>query len=162
MLQGDAEDNDKKAIIRETIRYAKDSLSILKEVKYAGEKAFLTRHEYHFQRESNEILQKRLMSDLLGTWVLDLRPSPESAPYLKDFDIVAFEKGNLSGTFYGTDFKNGKINTDWGKIYFSFTTGDQSGIYFHSGFIENGKIYGTSFSEGRNFMIPWFGEKKKN
>ena len=97
----------------------------------------------------------------MGTWTLDLRPTPQSESYLKDFDITNFENGKLSGTFYGTDFKEGKINTAWGKIYFSFTTADQSNTYFHSGFIENGKIYGTSLSEGRNFMIPWFGEKKK-
>jgi hypothetical protein len=161
ILEGQGEDNNKKATIRETIYYSKDSLSLLKEVKYEGEKAFLNRHEYRFQRESKEILQKRLLNDLMGSWVLDLRPTPQSDSYLKDFDLTAFEDGKLSGTFYGTAFEGGKIHTDWGKIYFSFTTGDNSGPYFHAGYVENGKIYGTSYSEGRGFMIPWFGEKKK-
>ncbi len=161
ILEGAGEDNNKKATIRETIHYSKDSLSILKEIKYEGENQFLNRHEYRFQRETDDVLQGRLLKDLMGTWTLDLRPTPQSESYLKDFDITNFENGKLSGTFYGTDFKEGKINTAWGKIYFSFTTADQSNTYFHSGFIENGKIYGTSLSEGRNFMIPWFGEKKK-
>ena len=161
VLEGMGEDNNKKATIRETIHYSKDSLSILKEIKYEGETVFLNRHEYRFQRETDADLQSHLLKDLMGSWTLDLRPTPQSETYLKDFDITNFENGKLSGIFYGTDFKEGKINTAWGKIYFSFTTGDQSGTYFHAGFIENGKIYGTSLSEGRSFMIPWFGEKKK-
>ena len=161
VLEGVGEDNNKKATIRETIHYSKDSLRILKEIKYDGETLFLNRHEYRFNRETDDNLQSRLLKDLMVTWTLDLRPTPQSETYLKDFDITAFGDGKLSGTFYGTEFREGKISTAWGKIYFSFTTADQSNTYFHSGFVENGKIYGTSYSEGRNFMIPWFGEKKK-
>jgi hypothetical protein len=161
ILEGQGEDNNKKATIRETIHYNKDSLSILKDVKYDGEKVFLNRHEYRFQRESSEMTKQRLLKDLMATWTLDLRPTPQSDSYLKEFVLSSFEEEKLNGTFYGTDFKDGKINCDWGKIYFSFTTGDNSGPYFHTGYVENGKIYGTSYSEGRGFMIPWFGEKKK-
>ena len=160
ILEGAGDDNNKKATIRETIHYSKDSLRILKEIKYDGQTVFLNRHEYRFIRETDGNVQSRLLKVLMGAWTLDLRPTPQSEAYLKDFDITAFEDGKLSGTFYGTEFKEGKINTAWGKIYFSFTTADQSNTYFHSGFVENGKIYGTSYSEGRNFMIPWFGEKK--
>ena len=160
VLEGMGEDNNKKVTIRETIHYEKDSLTILKEIKYDGETLFLNRHEYRFERETDDALQARLLKDLKGTWKLDLRPTPQSDTYLKDFDVNLFENGKLSGTFYGTDFREGKINTAWGKIYFSFTTADQSNTYFHSGFVENGKIYGTSYSEGRGFMIPWFGVKK--
>lgn len=161
VLEGAGEDNNKKATIRETIHYSKDSLRILKEIKYDGEALFLNRHEYRFQRETDANLQGRLLKNLIGSWILDLRPTPQSEPYLKDFDIMGFDDGKLSGTFYETDFRDGKISTAWGKIYFSFTTADPSGTYFHAGFVENSKIYGTSYSEARNFMIPWFGEKRK-
>jgi hypothetical protein len=112
-------------------------------------------------QESADSVQQRLLSAAIGTWELDLRPSPESTPYLKDFIIQSFDKGKLSGEFYGTPFTNGKINTTWGKFYFSFTTADQSGTYFHSGYLADGTIRGMSYSEGRDFMIPWFGTKKK-
>ncbi len=113
------------------------------------------------QQESTDSVQQQLLRAAIGTWELDLRPSPDSEPYLKDFILQSFDKGKLSGAFYGTPFTNGKINTAWGKFYFSFTTADQSGTYFHSGYLENGTIRGTSYSEGRDFMIPWFSTKKK-
>jgi hypothetical protein len=119
------------------------------------------RHQYRFQRESEDSMQQRLLRAAMGTWELDLRPSPEAQPYLKDFIFQSYNNGKLSGEFYGTPFTEGKINTAWGKLYFSFTTADQSGTYFHAGYLDEGRLYGTSFSEGRDFMIPWFSTKKK-
>jgi hypothetical protein len=162
VLEAEGMDNDKNAIIRETIRYSKLDLNILKQVKYADSDAWVTRHEYRFQKEKSENTEARLLKNLVGTWELDLRPSPESDVYKKDFDITGFSDGKLKGVYYGTEFNNGKINTAWGKIYFSFSTADQSGAYHHAGYIDSGKMYGTSRSDGRDFMIPWFGEKKKN
>ncbi len=160
VMETNGEDNDKKALIRETFRFANDSLTILKEVKYDGTQSFIMRHIYRFKKETSEETQGRLLKSLVGIWELDLRPTPESEPYLKDFEIKDFKDGLLRGVFYGTDFNDGKINTDWGIIHFAFTTADQSGTYFHSGHIEKGQIKGTSFSTGRGFMIPWMGKKK--
>lgn len=101
------------------------------------------------------------VSSLMGTWEIDLRPSPDAAAYLKDFVISSIEDGKLKGVFYGTSFDDGRINTNWGKIYFAFTTADNSGTYFHSGTLENGKISGSSYSSARGFMMPWFSVRKK-
>ena len=161
ILMGAGDDNDKKSQIRETFDYTKDQMTITKDVKYDGSDVFLMRHQYRFQRESEDSMQQRLLRAAIGTWELDLRPSPEAQPYLKDFIIQSYDKGKLSGEFYGTPFTEGKINTAWGKLYFSFTTADQSGTYFHTGYLDEGRLYGTSFSEGRDFMIPWFSTKKK-
>ena len=161
ILMGAGDDNDKKSQIRETFDYTKDQITITKDVKYDGSDVFLMRHQYRFQRESEDSIQERLLRAAIGTWELDLRPSPEAQTYLKDFIIQSYDKGKLSGEFYGTPFTEGKINTAWGKLYFSFTTSDQSGTYFHTGYLDEGRLYGTSFSEGRDFMIPWFSTKKK-
>jgi hypothetical protein len=48
-----------------------------------------------------------------------------------------------------------------GKIYFAFNKADQSGTYYHSGYIEGDKIYGMSLNEARGLMLPWRGERKK-
>ncbi len=161
VLEGAGEDNEKKSVIRETIDYTKNELIITKEVRYDGSPQFLMRHRYSFQRETEDSIQMRLLIATLGTWELDLRPSPEAFPYLKDFVIQSFNDGKLAGEFYGTPFTEGKIHTAWGKLYFSFTTADQSSTYFHSGYLDEGRLYGTSFSEARGFMIPWFSTKKK-
>lgn len=104
---------------------------------------------------------KKMSTDsLTGTWVIDLRPTPASAPYLKDFKFTKVEEKMFDGEFYGYPFQGGFLNTEWDKIYFAFTTTDQSGTYFHSGYIEGNKIFGMSLNENRKILIPWRGEKK--
>ncbi|MFM2361797.1 MAG: hypothetical protein RLZZ316_699 [Bacteroidota bacterium] len=105
--------------------------------------------------------QKKPVSDsAIGTWIIDLRPDPASAPYLKEFKITKITGKNFDGEFYGYPFTGGYINTDWDKIYFAFTTADQSGTYFHSGSIEGNKVSGLSLNESRQLFIPWRGQKK--
>lgn len=94
-----------------------------------------------------------------GVWIIDLRPTPDSEPYLKDFVIEEIEGNSFSGKFYDTDFENGSLNLSWDKLYFAFTTKDASSTYFHSGFIEDEIMYGISFSPERSFTAPWRGEK---
>jgi len=72
------------------------------------------------------------------------------------------EGKKFDGEFYGYPFTGGFLNTDWGKIYFAFTTQDQSGTYYHSGYVEGNKVYGITLNEGRGFVLPWKGEKKVN
>lgn len=105
--------------------------------------------------------EQRLIQSFLGNWEIDLRPSPDAEPYLKDFTIKAYEALTLKGVFYDTYFENGRIHTAWGKLYFAFTTADGSGTYYHSGYMENGKLYGTSFSPSREFVMPWTGVRKE-
>ena len=101
-------------------------------------------------------------SGIQGTWEIDLRPTPAAEPYLKEFVISNITDKTFSGTFYGSDFTGGQINSSWGeKIYFAFTTGDKNSSYFHSGYIEEGKIHGVSYSSDRKFITPWSGRKKK-
>jgi len=98
---------------------------------------------------------------LIGNFVIDLRPTPASEPYLKDFKFTKIDGKVFDGEFYGYPFQGGFLNTDWDKIYFAFTTADQSGTYFHSGYIEGNKIFGNTLNENRKFVLPWKGQKKK-
>lgn len=95
-----------------------------------------------------------------GTWIIDLRPEPNSEPYLRDFVITPKDGKNFSGEFYGTEFSNGIFNTDWEKLYFAFNTKDNTNTYFHSGYIIGNKIYGISYSAERKFTSQWTGTKK--
>jgi hypothetical protein len=69
-----------------------------------------------------------------SVWIIDLRPTPDSEPYLKEFVIEDIESNSFAGKFYDTDFDNGSFNLSWDKLYFAFTTKDASSTYFHSGF----------------------------
>ena len=95
-----------------------------------------------------------------GTWVIDLRPDPNSEAYLKDFIITPTTGKEFGGEFYGTAFKTGKFNTDWEFIYFAFTTSDKDNVYYHSGYIDGDKIFGISYSPDRKFTSHWTGKKK--
>ncbi len=95
-----------------------------------------------------------------GIWIIDLRPTPKSEAYYKDFIITPTEGKDFSGEFYGSSFTNGKFNTDWDKVYFAFSTVDKENTYYHSGYIEGDTISGTSFSADRKFISHWTGRKK--
>ena len=105
---------------------------------------------------------KPVADSVLGTWIIDLRPTPESAPYLKEFKFTRVEGKKFDGEFYGYPFTGGFLNTDWDKVCFAFTTQDQSGTYYHSGYVEGNKVYGITLNESRGFVLPWKGQKKLN
>lgn len=97
---------------------------------------------------------------LNGTWKIDLRPTPESDGYYQSFLVKMVTKNTFTGTFYGSEIKNALINRNWSKIYFAFSTSDQSNEYYHSGYLENGKLYGITYCPNREFTAPWTGTKK--
>ncbi len=105
---------------------------------------------------------KPVADSVIGTYIIDLRPTPESAPYLKDFKFTRVEGKKFDGEFYGYPFTGGFLNTDWDKVYFAFTTQDQSGTYFHSGYVEGNKVSGITLNESSGFVLQWKGQKKVN
>ena len=92
---------------------------------------------------------------LLGTWTVDLRPTPSSDPYYRDFIVSAVDGNTFTGTFYDTPVSQGRINTDWGKLRIAFVTTDGSGPYNHSAVLEGATLEGLSNSTGRNFLSYW-------
>ncbi len=95
-----------------------------------------------------------------GTWVIDLRPNPNSEAYLKDFIITPTTGKAFAGEFYDTEFTTGKFCTDWEFLYFAFTTQDKDNVYYHSGYIDGDKISGISYSPDRKFISHWTGKRK--
>ena len=98
--------------------------------------------------------------ELIGNWKIDLRPTPDSEAYFQNFIVAAIEENTFTGTFYGSEIKDALVNQNWPKVYFAFSTSDQSNEYFHSGYIENGKIYGITYCPRREFTAPWTGIKE--
>ena len=92
---------------------------------------------------------------LTGNWKVDLRPTPNSEGYYQPFLVKSINNNTFSGTFYGSEIKNALINENWSKLYFAFSTSDQSNDYYHSGYLENGKLYGITYCPNREFTAPW-------
>ena len=94
-------------------------------------------------------------SDLVGTWEVDLRPTPDAEPYTQEFVVTAVDGDSLVGTFYGAPIERGRLNTGWGRVEFAFVTSDGSGPYNHAGRLVDGRLEGSTYSTGRGFLLPW-------
>ncbi|GAB3503562.1 hypothetical protein GCM10027341_32890 [Spirosoma knui] len=105
--------------------------------------------------------EQQRIENLIGTWEIDLRPSPDAPAYIKEFTVAGLSADSLRGVFYGTRFTNGRVNANWDKLYFAFTTADGSGTYYTSGYLSEGKLSGMTYAQGRGFIMPWFSVRKK-
>jgi hypothetical protein len=99
-------------------------------------------------------------SALLGTWKVDLRPTPNAAPYFQEFVVTKVNPNNtFEGTFYGAPISQARINTAWGTIRIAFVTADQSGPYNHSAVLQGRTLEGLTNSTGRDFLSYWSAAK---
>ena len=98
-------------------------------------------------------------SQLIGTWKVDLRPTPDAEPYFNEFVVTEVNGKTFVGTFYGTPVTQARINTDWSAVRIAFVTEDNSGPYNHSAVLSGNKLEGLSNSTGRDFLSYWSAEK---
>lgn len=103
---------------------------------------------------------QKTVNPLIGNWKIDLRPTPESDAYYQSFNVKTINNNVFTGVFYGSEIKNALINKNWDKVYFAFSTSDQSNEYYHSGYLENDKLFGITYCPNRNFTAPWTGIKQ--
>ncbi|MCL7964564.1 MAG: hypothetical protein M8858_04005 [marine benthic group bacterium] len=94
-------------------------------------------------------------ADLIGTWEVDLRPTPDAEPYLQEFVVTTADESGFTGSFYGTAIEEGRLNLDWRAVRFAFVTADGSGPYHHSGVLRDGRMEGMTHSLGRDFLSYW-------
>jgi len=100
-------------------------------------------------------------NSLVGEWILDLRPLPDSPAYLQTLVIQKGDNDDLTGQFYGSPIPMIYVNKNWEKLYFAFKSSDNSHEYFQTGYIIDDEIFGTTFCPGRNFIMPWNGKRNK-
>ncbi len=97
---------------------------------------------------------------LVGTWKVDLRPTPDAAPSFQEFVVTSVNGNRFEGTFYGSPLRDGRINTDWGTVRIAFVTEDGSGPYNHSAVLAAGRLEGLTNSTGRDFLSYWSATKQ--
>jgi hypothetical protein len=95
---------------------------------------------------------------LVGSWTVDLRPTPGSPAYLKKLVITA-QKGNaIEGHFYdGSPLQAGRINTTSGPtLAFAFFTDPGEGAYQSAGRqVSANRLDGMTLSTTRGFLLAW-------
>ena len=101
------------------------------------------------------------LQELLGTWQLDLTPTKKTDNNFALMKIDSISDNNVVGEFYreGVPIREGRTNTQSGRIYVALVSGDNSGDYNSSFYLENGKIFGSTHSLDRDFLAVWVGEK---
>jgi hypothetical protein len=99
-------------------------------------------------------------SEMVGTWNVDLRPTPNAEPYFQEFVITSVRGKSFEGSFYGAPITQGRVNTEWGTIRLAFVTADGSGPYHHSAVLVGSKLDGLTNSTGRDFLSYWSAIKR--
>lgn len=108
----------------------------------------------------DEVNNESKSDNLIGEWIIDLRPTPESEGYFQFLTVDSIDNNSFQGTFYGSELEKSLLNTSWEKLYFSFTTRDTSNEYYHSGYLLDDILYGITYCPNRKFTAPWTGRKK--
>lgn len=99
-------------------------------------------------------------TELIGTWQVDLRPTPGAEEYFQEFVVTSIDGKTFQGSFYGSPISQGRINTDWFAVRIAFMTEDGSGPYHHSAVLKNAKLEGLTNSTGRDFLSYWSATKR--
>lgn len=98
--------------------------------------------------------------DIAGTWAVDLRLDLKDAPYSQPMVLMVADDGTVSGRFYDTDIKAGRVGGGQGRTCVAFRTADGSGFYHSSACLTGGRMVGQTWSEGRGFVLPWTAERR--
>lgn len=101
------------------------------------------------------------LQELVGTWKLDMSPENKTDSNFAMMKIVAISDNKVVGEFYreGVSIREGRTNTQTGKIYVALISGDNSGEYNSTFYFENDKIFGSTHSVDKDFLSVWVGEK---
>jgi hypothetical protein len=97
-------------------------------------------------------------TSLVGSWTVDLRPTPEAAPYLKKLVITAVAGGRLEGHFYdGSRIQAGRQTLSAGlETHFAFFTDPGEGAYQSAGRqVSQDRLAGMTLSTTRGFLALW-------
>ena len=96
---------------------------------------------------------------LAGSWKVDLRVALTDAPYTQPMVLTVAEDGNLTGSFYNSEILAGRVGRGQDRKCVAFRTTDGNGFYHSSACLVDGKMIGQTWSEGRNFVLPWTAER---
>lgn len=96
------------------------------------------------------------INELEGIWDIALYFDTEQAPSSTAMEIKLDDNGEVTGSFYGSDFSIAQARLHRGEIIFAGVTSDGTGPYAHSGRLDaDGNFRGQTLSKGRDFVMAW-------
>lgn len=157
LLELESTDAGRPALLSDTVELSADRLVRRREVTYTDEPQALP-----FVRNEVELARVRpieRLDELVGTWRVDLRPTPDAPPHYAELVIESADPDGLRGSFYGSPFEASAIDTQWGELRFAYVTADGTGDYHSSVRVRGDQLVGTTHSMGRNFLSRWTAER---
>jgi hypothetical protein len=97
-------------------------------------------------------------SALTGTWVVRRSPPPENAGST-ELAVERVADGTFTGRFFGAEVLDGRIESGWGGVHFSFATLDQGTRYQTYGVLADGRLRGATSSPEPGFLAVWIAER---
>ncbi|MCH9685719.1 MAG: hypothetical protein K0V04_30080 [Deltaproteobacteria bacterium] len=111
--------------------------------------------------QSPEPAEPLEVTDIVGTWAIDLRQAPSDEAASTVLVIESVDDGVLAGSFYQSPVSQGRIKAIGGEVCFSFVTEDGSGPYLTAGRLgPDGGLKGMTNSTGRDFLNVWTGVRE--
>jgi hypothetical protein len=98
-------------------------------------------------------------TDMAGRWTVDLRPSLDDKPYTQPMLLAIAPDGTVTGSFYNSDILAGRVGRGQGRQCVAFRTTDGQGLYHSQACLVDGRMVGSTWAEGRNFLLPWTAER---
>ena len=98
---------------------------------------------------------------LAGEWTVDLRPKLDDPVYTQPMMLTIAPDRSVTGSFYSSEILAGRAGTAQGRSCVAFRTTDGQGLYHSSACLVDGKMVGTTWAEGRNFVLPWSAERTR-
>ncbi len=151
VLRATGTDDQRPADLRLTWVCDGDRLVATKEVRFRDDESrtWIRRNTLRLQRRAPAL------DDLSGRWLVDLRPTPDSAPYTQPLVLSVGDDGAVSGTFYGSRIEDFVTCVAQGTRHLAFVTRDESNTYFTSARVLEDRIVGRTHSPQREFLSVW-------
>jgi hypothetical protein len=99
------------------------------------------------------------VTDMAGRWTVDLRPSLGDKPYTQPMELQIAADGTVTGSFYNSTILAGRAGAGQGRTCVAFRTTDGQGLYHSQACLEAGRMVGSTWAEGRTFLLPWTAER---
>ncbi len=98
---------------------------------------------------------------LAGAWTVDLRLKLDDPAYTQPMILTIAPDKIVTGSFYNSEILAGRAGTAQGRSCVAFRTTDGQGMYHSAACLTDGRMVGTTWAEGRNFVLPWTAERTK-
>lgn len=155
VLRAVGNDNRRPADLRVTWTCEGNRLVAANDVRYRDDESaeWISRNALRLERATPAL------EDFAGSWRVDLRPTPDAAPYSQPLVLTTADDGSVTGTFYGSPIEGFTSRAARGTRHIAFFTRDDSSTYHTSARFVGSRLVGRTHSVERDFLSVWTAQR---